>query len=69
MASGGCGDVLTGIVAALAAGGLSAFNAACLAVYVHGLAGDYAAKEKGQISVIASDILRYLPRAFKTMHP
>jgi len=65
MATGGCGDVLTGIIAALAGQHLSPFAAAQLGVYVHGLAGDLAAQEVGEISLIASDLLRYLPAAFQ----
>jgi NAD(P)H-hydrate epimerase len=65
MATGGCGDVLTGIITALVCQGLSPFDAARLAAHVHGLAGDLAADELGQISLIASDLLRYLPSAFR----
>lgn len=64
MASGGSGDVLSGMIAALIGQGLSAFKAAQLGVYIHGLAGDIAAKEKGQISMIATDIIDHLPDAF-----
>ena len=64
MATGGAGDVLTGIIAALIGQGLSAFDACVLSVYVHGLAGDLAAKQKGQVSLIASDIIDFLPNAF-----
>jgi NAD(P)H-hydrate epimerase len=64
MATGGAGDVLTGLIAALLAQGLSGFDAAALGAYVHGLAGDLAARELGQASVTAEDILRCLPRAF-----
>lgn len=67
MASGGCGDVLTGIIASFLGQGIRAFEAARLAVYVHGLAGDLAAKEKGQVSLIATDILNKLPKALKTI--
>lgn len=63
MASGGSGDVLTGLLAALACQGLAPFDAARLAVYLHGLAGDLAAQELGQVSMIATDLLRHLPRA------
>lgn len=65
MATGGTGDVLTGITAALLAQKLSPLDAARLAVHLHGLAGDLAAAELGQVSLIASDLLRYLPRAFQ----
>ncbi|MFH1678863.1 MAG: NAD(P)H-hydrate dehydratase, partial [Candidatus Omnitrophota bacterium] len=65
MATAGSGDVLTGIIAAFLAQGLDAFNAAKYAVYLHGLAGDLAAKEKTQIGMIASDIITKLPEAIK----
>ncbi len=64
MATGGTGDVLTGIITALIGQGLSPFDAARLGAHVHGLAGDLAAAELGQVSLIASDLLRYLPKAF-----
>lgn len=68
MATAGAGDVLTGIIAAFSAlKNVKPFQAACLGVYVHGLAGDLAAKEVGQISLIAGDIIQYLPRAFKKL--
>ena len=67
MATGGCGDVLTGIITGLVCQGLSAFDAAVLGGHVHGLAGDLAAEELGQVSMIASDLLKYLPRAFKSL--
>ncbi len=65
MATGGTGDVLTGIVAALLAQGLAPFDAARLAAHVHGLAGDLAAAELGQVSLIASDLIRFLPQVLK----
>jgi NAD(P)H-hydrate epimerase len=65
MATGGTGDVLTGVLAGLLAQGLSAFDAARLAAYVHGLAGDLAAAELGETSLIASDLLNWLPAAFR----
>jgi len=63
MATGGSGDVLTGVVTALACQGLSPFDAARLGVFLHGLAGDLAARELGQEGLIASDLIRYLPYA------
>ena len=65
MATAGAGDVLTGVITALMGQGLSNFDAAVLGVYVHGLAGDIAAKKTGQISLIATDIIDVLPEAFK----
>src|SRR3954447_5986459 len=67
MATGGTGDVLTGIITALLCQGLSPFDAARLGVHVHGLAGDLAANELGQVSMIASDLIEYLPRAFRAV--
>jgi len=64
MATGGSGDVLTGIVTALLCQGLPAFDAARLAAHVHGVAGDMAAFEVGQVSLTANDILRHLPAAY-----
>jgi NAD(P)H-hydrate epimerase len=64
MATGGTGDVLTGVVAALIAQGLSPFSAAQLGVHVHGKAGDIAAEQVGQIALIATDLIDYLPAAF-----
>lgn len=65
MATGGSGDVLTGIITALLCQGLTPFDAARLGVYVHGLAGDLAVAELGQVSMIASDLIHFLPRAFR----
>jgi len=65
MATAGSGDVLTGIIAAFRAQGLDAFEAAKYAVYLHGLAGDLAAKQKTQLGLIASDIIEFLPAAVK----
>ena len=64
MATGGAGDVLTGLVAGLLAQGLSPFEAAQLAVHVHGLAGDAAARRLSLTSTIARDILDAAPEAF-----
>jgi hydroxyethylthiazole kinase-like uncharacterized protein yjeF len=57
MATGGSGDVLTGIITGLLAQGYTPQNAAILGVYFHGKAGDLAAKQVGENQVIASDIL------------
>jgi NAD(P)H-hydrate epimerase len=65
MATAGSGDVLTGIITALAGQGLNNFEAAVLGVYIHGMAGDIAAENLGQISLIATDIIDALPEAFK----
>jgi len=65
MATGGTGDCLTGIIAALVGQGLSCWDAARLGVYAHGLAGDLAAAELGEISMIASDLTNYLSTAFQ----
>ena len=64
MATGGSGDVLTGLITALACQHLEAFEAARLGVHLHGLAGDLAAEELGQVSMVASDLIQYLPEAF-----
>ena len=63
MATGGTGDVLTGMITALICQGLEPIDAARLGVHVHGRAGDLAAKEIGPVGVIASDLLRFIPRA------
>ena len=65
MATGGSGDVLTGLITALWCQHLEPFNAARLGVYLHGLAGDLAAEELGQVSLMASDLVRFLPQAFR----
>lgn len=67
MATGGSGDVLTGVIAGLLAQGLSPLDAAQLAAHLHGLAGDLAAGELSEPALIASDLLQWLPAAFKAM--
>lgn len=64
MATAGSGDVLTGIIASLVGQGLSPKEASLLGVYIHGLAGDTVTIEKGEHSLIASDIIDFLPSAF-----
>jgi ADP-dependent NAD(P)H-hydrate dehydratase / NAD(P)H-hydrate epimerase len=66
MATGGSGDVLTGIVAALVAQRLDHFQAGCLGAYVHGMAGDMAASALGQISMTPGDIIDRLAKAFES---
>ena len=65
MATGGSGDVLTGLIVALACQNLEPFEAAQLGVHLHGLAGDFAAAEQGEVSMIASDLVEFLPDAFE----
>jgi NAD(P)H-hydrate epimerase len=65
MASGGTGDVLTGVIAGLLAQGLSTYVAAALGVYLHALSGDLAALDLGVWSLMAGDLVRYLPAAFR----
>ena len=67
MATAGSGDVLTGIITSLLAQGYLPAEAAQLGVYLHGLAGDLAAEDLGEESLIASDIINYLPKAFKRL--
>ena len=67
MATAGSGDVLTGIILSLLAQGYSSIHAALVGVYVHGLAGDLAAKEVGEEALIASDIVEFLPQAWKEL--
>ncbi len=64
MATAGSGDVLTGIITALLARGYNRATACALGMYLHGLAGDLAAKEVGKESLVAGDIIRFLPKAF-----
>ncbi len=66
MATAGSGDVLTGIIAALLAQGLSAHDAAATAAYIHGLAGDLGAKKHGKRSLTASRITEYIEEVFKS---
>lgn len=65
MATGGSGDVLTGVILALLAQGYPAEDAAKIGTYIHGLAGDIAQKKQGMIGLIASDIVTCLPTAWR----
>ena len=67
MATGGTGDVLTGIIAALLAQGMGAFEAAQLGAHLHGLAGDLAAKATSKPGLIASDLPRWLGDAWRSL--
>jgi NAD(P)H-hydrate epimerase len=66
MATGGTGDVLSGLLGALVAQGLDSFEAAALGVYVHGLAGDRAAERLGDASLLATDLLDEIPGAMRS---
>jgi len=68
MATGGSGDVLTGMLLALVAQGYTEEEACKIAVYIHGLAGDIARDRVGEISLTASDIINALPEAWKTLN-
>lgn len=65
MATGGSGDVLAGVLGGLLGQKLPPFEAACLGVQVHGRAGDLGARELGEVSLMATDLLSYLPHAFR----
>lgn len=67
MATGGSGDVLTGVIGALMALGLKGFDAAICGAYLHGLAGDLARKGIGTFGMTASDIVSHLPKAFRIL--
>ncbi len=67
MATAGSGDVLTGILTALLAQGYASVEAAILGVYLHGLAGDFAARKIGQEAMISGDIVQCLGKAFKKL--
>ena len=67
MATGGAGDVLTGIITGLLAQGYEPQQAAMLGVYLHGLAGDLAAQQLSQEAMVAGDIIDYLGNAFLTL--
>lgn len=68
MATGGSGDVLTGMIAGMLSRGMQPLEAAIAAVYIHGLAGDLAAESLGQEALIAGDIIRRLGAAFRKVH-
>ncbi len=65
MATVGMGDVLTGMISSFYSQGLNALDAAIVGVYLHGLAGDIAAIKKGKLSLISSDVIKFIPDAIK----
>jgi hydroxyethylthiazole kinase-like uncharacterized protein yjeF len=67
LATGGAGDVLTGIISALRAQAYDPFDAAWIGAYLHGLAADLAEEQLGEISLVAGDVIRYLPMAFRSL--
>lgn len=67
MATGGTGDVMTGLLGGLLAQGLKPFEAACAAVSIHGRAGDYAAWRRSQTGMTASDVIEEIPYIFREM--
>lgn len=68
MATGGSGDVLTGILTSLLAQGYTPEEACCIGTYLHGTSGDIAAKRLSQEAMIAGDIIKYLSKAFRSLH-
>ena len=62
MSTGGSGDVLSGIIAGLLASGMSNYEAACLGVYIHGLAGDMAKQEVGEYSLMATNLIECISK-------
>src|SRR6266571_4063943 len=67
MASGGTGDVLSGVIGALLAQGLAAYDAAALGVFAHGAAGDAVAARQGEVGLLASDLLAELPATLERL--
>ena len=68
MATGGSGDVLTGLITGLAAQGYDTFTAARLGVFIHGLAGDIAKEQTGEEALTAGDVIRSIGPAFLRIH-
>lgn len=67
LAHGGSGDVLCGMISGFVAQGMNIFDACCLAVYLHGLAGELASKDLTEYSTLASDVVNYIPKAIKSI--
>jgi NAD(P)H-hydrate epimerase len=68
MATGGSGDVLTGIITGLMAQGYSSLESCLLGVFIHGMAGDIALEENGYEALIASDIIINLGKSFQLLY-
>jgi NAD(P)H-hydrate epimerase len=68
MASGGMGDVLTGILGGLLAQGYAPEEACQLGVFLHGYAGDLAAQERGEAGILARDVIERLPKSLRALH-
>lgn len=68
MASGGTGDVLAGIIAGILAQGIETLDSARFGVYIHGIAGDMAAQEKGEVGILAGDLVEKVPYAINTIY-
>ena len=67
MATGGSGDVLSGVIGSLLGQGMTTYDASVLGTYIHGRAGDMAKSDKGEMGLIASDIVYNLPYAIKEL--
>ncbi len=67
MASGGMGDVLTGVIVSLLGQGMESFQATVLGAFLHGLAGDLAAEELGEDGMLAGDVVKKLPHAIRSL--
>ncbi len=67
MATAGTGDILTGMISSFLAQRLSPQNASILGVYLHGLAGDIAAQKKGELSIVATDLINAIPAVFRSV--
>ena len=68
MSTGGSGDILTGIILSLLSQGYDPMSASILSVFAHGMAGDMAAEHKGQIGMIASDIVEEIPEVWSMIY-
>jgi NAD(P)H-hydrate epimerase len=68
MASGGMGDVLTGIISGFLSQGYPPEDACCLGVFLHGYVGDMAADEKGEAGILARDLIDRLPTGLRAVH-